>query len=344
MGILREAQKIAPESAEVSFLYAVGSTEMGEIDAALAAYADAEKRGPTALLFLRRAVLYRRLGENERALADLRQALSRELPARKVAEAHLLAGSILAERRLWSEAEPHVRQAIDLAPDNSSAHLLLAETLLGLGRASAAAECRRNLEENPMDSPARLLRAQALLEQRLDKDAADEINRASEFEGETGAVLLARGKLAAAQGLTQMAIDYLDRVGKTDPSLVEAFYFLGMRLLKSSRRSDAAVAFEKATIVDPLHAQSWLELGKIYLSAKRAEAAVRYFQRATSAAPESAEAQYQLAIAFREMGRLLEAEDAAHKAKTLGHASADGLLQSLGVRAVPSRFYSVMRE
>src|SRR6266404_2011435 len=78
--ILVEAQKVAPESAEVSFLSAVGATEIGEIDAALAAYADAEKRGPTAMLFLRRAAVYRRLGENDRALADLRLALSRELP------------------------------------------------------------------------------------------------------------------------------------------------------------------------------------------------------------------------------------------------------------------------
>jgi len=87
-----------------------------------------------------------------------------------------------------------------------------------------------------------------------------------------------------------MAIDYLDRAGKTDPGLVESFHFLGMRLLESRRRSDAAVAFE-TTIVDPLHAQSWLKLGRIYLGPKRAEAAVRYFQRATNAAPESAEAQ-----------------------------------------------------
>src|SRR5882724_1879596 len=334
--ILREAQKVAPESAEVSFLSAVGSTEIGETDTALAAYAEAEKRGPTAMLFLRRAALYRRLGENDRALIDLRQALSRELPARKAAEAHVVAGSILTERRHWGEAEPHLRQAIALDPDNSSAHLLLAEALLGLGRApDAAVECRRNLEENPIDSPARLLLARALLEQRLDKDAADEINRASQFEGESGEVLLARGKLAAAQGLTQTAIDYLDRAGKTDPSLVEAFYFLGMWLLESRRRSDAAVAFEKATILDPLHAQSWLELGKIYLSAKRAEAAVHYFERATNAAPENAEAQYQLAIAFRDTGHLAEAKDAANRAKTLGHASAEGLLESLASRARP---------
>jgi len=79
--------------------------------------------------------------------------------------------------------------------------------------------------------------------------------------------------------------------GKTDPGLVESFHFLGMRLLESSRRSDAAVAFEKTTIVDPLHAQSWLKLGRIYLGPKGAEAAFRYFQRATNAAPESAEAQ-----------------------------------------------------
>lgn len=332
--ILQEAQKLAQDKAEVSLLAAAAYTEIGEIDAALAAYANAEKRGPTALLFWGRGALYHRLGEDDRALADLRRALSMDLPARKAAQAHLLVGSILAERKRWREAESQLGHAIALDPNNSSAHLMLADTLLELGKVSeAAVECRRSLAENPKDASARLLLARALITQKRDNDAAGEITRASQLEGETGRVLLARGKLAAAQGLSRVAIDYLDRAGQADPSLVEAFYLLGMRLLESHGLSEAAVAFEKATIVDPLDSQSWLELGKIYLGAKRTEAAVRYLQRAADAAPESAEAHYQLAVALGETAHFAEAEEAAHRAKALGHPSADALLQSLAARA-----------
>lgn len=331
--ILQKAQKVAPNDAEVLLLAAAAYTETGEIDAALSAYADAEQHGPTALLYWGRGTLYHRLGDEDQALADLRRALSMDLPARKAAQAHLLIGSILNQRKRWREAEVELSRAIVLDPKISSAHLMMAEALLELGKpAEAALACRGNLAENPKDSSARLLLARAFLAQKRDTEAADEITRAAQLEGETGRVLLARGRLASAQGLSGLAIDYLERAGQTDPTQVEAFFLLGMQLLESRRLSDAAVAFEKATILDPGHAQSWLELGKIYLGAKRAEAAVGYFQKAVNAAPDSAEAHYQLAVALGDIADFTAAEQAARRAKELGHPSAEALLHSLAAR------------
>ncbi len=43
-----------------------------------------------------------------------------------------------------------------------------------------------------------------------------------------------RGKLAAAQGLTQMAIDYLDRASKTDPVLLSLFISWGCGCSKAA--------------------------------------------------------------------------------------------------------------
>jgi tetratricopeptide (TPR) repeat protein len=105
-----------------------------------------------------------------------------------------------------------------------------------------------------------------------------------------------------------------------------------MELLEARRPSEAAVDFEKATIVDPAHAKSWLELGKIYLGAKRPQGAVGYFRKAATAAPDNAEAQYQLAVALAETAQFTEAEKAARRAKALGHAGAEALLQSLASR------------
>lgn len=328
--ILQEAQKVAPNNAEVLLLAAAAYTESGEIDAALSAYADAEQHGPTVVLYWGRGTLYHRLGDDDQALADLRRALSMDLPARKAAQAHLLIGSILNQRKRWRAAEVELSRATVLDPKNSSAHLMLAEALLELGKpAEAAVACRGNLAENPKDASARLLLARAFLAQKRDTEAADEITRAAQLEGETGRVLLARGRLASAQGLSRLAIDYLERAGQTDPTQVEAFSLLGMELLDSRRLSEAAVAFEKATILDPMHAQSWLELGKIYLGAKRAEAAVGYFRKAVNAAPDSAEAHFQLAVVLGETSDFTGAEQAARRAKQLGHPSAEALLQSL---------------
>ena len=58
-------------------------------------------------------------------------------------------------------------------------------------------------------------------------------------------------------------------------------------------------------------------------------AAVAYLEKAVAAAPEDAEARYQLAVGLGRAGRRAEAEEAARKAKALGHPGADALLQSL---------------
>ncbi len=334
--VLQKALQLAPENVEALTLAAAAYTETGEIDPALAAYAEAEKYGPTALLFLGRGTLYRRLGEGALALADLRRALSMELPARKAAAAHIELASLLNEMKLHRDAEVELRRAAELDPNNAAARVMLGWTLVELGKpAEGAAECRRALEQDPSDASAQLGLARALLEQKRAADAGAQIERAAAIEGESGRVLLARGRLAAAQGMSRLAIDYLNRAGQADPSQAEAFYFLGIQLLASRRLSEAAVAFEKATIIDPAHAESWLELGKIYLEAKRSQAAVGYFQKSVTAAPDNAEAHYGLALALVQTAQFAEAEQAARRAKALGHPTADALLQSLAGRTAP---------
>jgi tetratricopeptide (TPR) repeat protein len=333
LAVLEPARKGAPENAEVLRLTGVAHAEVGEIDLALATYAEAEKRGATALLHWARGTLHRRLGDDARALADLRQALSRALPAREGSQAHVLVASILSEQRRWPEAESDLRKALALDPRSLPALVLLAETLVRSGKpADAAREARRALAAHPDDAAARLALAGAAIAQKLFDDAEVEIARAAQSEGESARVLQARGRLAAARGNVDQAIEALGRAALADPSRGEVLALLGTQYLESRRPSEAAVSFEKATIVDPRDAASWTSLGRIYLAAKRVPAAVGYFEKAVSAAPDDAEARYQLAVALQQAGRAGEAEEAARKAKALGHPAADSLLQSLATR------------
>ncbi len=330
LAILEPARKGAPENAEALRLTAVAHAELGEVEAALAAYADAEKHGPTALLYWARGTLYRRLGDDARALADLGQALSRELPAREGSQAHLVVAAMLSEHRRWPDAEAELGKALALDPGSLPARVLLAEALARSGQpADAAREARRALAGHPDDAGARLALARAALEQKQLDDADAEIARAAQSEGESARVLLARGRLAAARGRVDQAIDALGRAAQADPGRAEVFALLGMQYLESGHLSEAAVSFEKATIVDPTDAGSWTSLGRIYLGAKRAPAAVTYFEKAVSAAPDDAEARYQLALALEQTGRVTEAREAARQAKALGHPAAESLLQSL---------------
>jgi tetratricopeptide (TPR) repeat protein len=334
--ILEPARAEAPANAEVMRLTAVARTEAGEIEEALAAYAEAERLGPTSLLYWGRGLLHHRSGDDAAADADLRRALAGELSGGQAAEAHLVLAALSSQDRRWAEAEAELRRSITLDPDSVPARLLLAETLVRRGKpADAALEARRVLDRSPRDVLARLALAQACLEQKRFDDADAEIARASEIDGESARVLLARGRLAAQQGRRDAAIDDLSRAGLADPSRSETFALLGAVLLEGGRASEAAVSFEKATIVDPRDAASWMGLGRIYSSAKRIPAAVGYFEKAVSAAPEDAEARYLLASALQQAGRVGEAEDAARRAKALGHPGADALLQSLAAGKKP---------
>jgi tetratricopeptide (TPR) repeat protein len=330
LAVLDPARKTPPANAEVLRLTAVARALIGEVEEALAAYAEAQKLGPTARLYWGRGTLYRRLGEDALALADLRRSLSKGLSARDEAEAHLVIASIARQGRRWAEAEAELRRSSALDPGGVAARVLLAEALVQSGKAEEAVrEARRALADHPEAVEAWLALARAAVEARQYADATGGITRAAALEGESARVLLARGRLAAAQGARDQALDFLGRAAQADPSRAEVFDLLGSLYVENGRLSEAAVTFEKATIVDPTDAASWVSLGRIYLGAKRAPAAVKYFEKAVSVAPDDAEARYRLALALQQTGRVAEAEAAARQAKALGHAGADALLLSL---------------
>lgn len=330
LAILTEAQRIAPESPEIHQLLADAWTTLGELDHALEAYARAEQLGGNASLYLDRARIYLRLGENDRAEGDLKRALAADLPPTATADAYVLLASLRRREKDYLAAETALAQALRVEPENRPARALLCQTLLDLERAAAAEPvCRKAVEESPDESPPRLALVRALSEQGKLTEAGRELERVARHEGETVPVLLARGRLARARGQTATAIDLLARAGELDPSQADVFHELGLLLARAGRTAEAAVAFEKATIVDPTLDASWIELGKIYLAANRAPAAISYFRRALAAAPENAEAHYQLALALMKTGERAEATRESRQALALGHAEAKHLLEAL---------------
>jgi tetratricopeptide (TPR) repeat protein len=327
--ILLQAQRVLPTDPQAKGLTAVAYSEAGDVDAALAAYAEAEMYNPAAQVFLDRGTLYSRLGEDALALSDIQRALSMGLSALEEARARLLYASLLEQSGESQDAEVELRRVLALNPANAVARAVLASTLLELGKPSeAAAECMRVLAEKPNDGSARLLLALARIQQKQFADARQQIERAARVLGESGPVLLARGKLAVAQGMRRLAIDYLTRAGQVDPSEFEVFYLLGSQFLEEGKWTEAALEFEKVTILTPKHGKSWIKLGQIYLDAGRAQEAIEYFRKAVAVEPKNAEAYYQLAVGLAQTRQFAQAERAALQAETLGHAAARVLLKS----------------
>lgn len=334
LSFLKQAREIAPGNPEVLLLAGAAYSDAGDIDAALEAYALAEKHASTALLYLGRGTIYQKLGENDLAMADLRRALTLRLPPSKAVQAHTQLGSLLSAKRKYLDAETELWRATALDPQYAPAQVLLGWTLLQLARPAEAAEkSLAVLQATPDDVPARLVLARALIEQKRFDEGSAEVEKLAGTEGESARVLVLRGILSAAQGRSSSAIDFFNRAGQADSSQPEAFYLLGVQLFENHRLSEAAIAFEKATILDAAHAQSWLGLGKVYLAANHPRESVSYLKKALLGAPNSGEAHYHLAVALTQIGQLAEATQEAEQAKSLGEPAAESLLRSLASRA-----------
>ena len=141
--------------------------------------------------------------------------------------------------------------------------MLLADVLVRKGQAAEGArEAERAVAIAPEDAAGRLALARARTEQKRYVDAAAEIARAAKADGESARVLLTRARLARARGSSSEALELLARAVQADPALDEAFPLQGAWLLEAKRASEAAVAFEKATIVDPTDAPELARPGR----------------------------------------------------------------------------------
>jgi Flp pilus assembly protein TadD len=204
-------------------------------------------------------------------VADARAANGR------AADALVLLGVVLAVRGDDAGALKAVERAVRLAPDNFDAQLALGRARFGAGDdAGAVAAFRAAVALNQRDARARFFLATAL-ERAGDADGALAAYRelvalqprAAEGHLGLGVLLWKRGGAGADEGLRELA-----RALEIDPDLYEARVTLGRALVARGRAAEA----------------------------------VEHLRRAAELAPGNPEPHYQLALAYRRLGRKEEAE------------------------------------
>lgn len=332
--VLEESQTVAPSDPEILRLVALAHSERGDVDAALRAYAEAEKVAPSGELYLGRGSLYLQLNQPEAALADLQKAVVQNLPTAQAARAHLLHAAALNRLDRHQEAADSLQAGLAADPDNLDLRTVLGSTVLDLGKPDAALEqARWVLERDPGNGAALLVEGRALTAQGALQKASESLDRAAKALGDDVDLLLARARLAEAQNEAATAIKYLQQATQQDPARVRAYLQLGELYLKQNQQREAALEFEKAIIIEPGSAPSLLALGKLHLSTGDPRKAAEYLRRAVTAAPGSAEAHYQLAVAFKQIGEIKQAAEEARQAMQLGHPQAASLLRELGTLA-----------
>ncbi len=129
--------------------FAFAAVELGELEAAATALAEAERLEPSARAAYGRGLLAGARGELEAAGAAYHEALARQ----ESAEVWNALGYLELRRQHLAEAEDAFRRAIALAPDAIFGHRNLATVLFTRGDASAAAaELQRAIEIEPQAS------------------------------------------------------------------------------------------------------------------------------------------------------------------------------------------------
>ena len=256
------------------------------------------------------------LGDFEAAEDRIREALAVTDDPAETAEAEAILGSLLATGGADREAEAHLRRSLELTGDRPGVRLKLADLLVRTGRlaeavaeydrllaatpdaeaapllvrrgsvyvnlgrrAEALADFRRALAQRPDDAGLHLRYAEAL-EYFGEREAAArerETARRLTGEGEDRMALLAgEGRLAAARGDRETAVERYRAALAIDPAHAGVRFALAAVLAQSGRHEEAVAEFHRVVEAQPEHpAARRGEIASLVLAGRFGEARVR---------------------------------------------------------------------
>lgn len=192
------------------------------------------------------------------------------------------------QARFWQDPATLYRRAIEIEPNNHTAHASLADVL-----------ARRGLDAEASRQAELALRPGA--------------SRAA-----ATSALVTLGVIAQRGGRPEEALRrYADALA-IDPSLATAHYNRGRLLNSQQRHAEAATEFAAALRLAPEHARALNGLGFALLGMGRSEEAAARYRQAIAIEPDYAEAHFNLGVAMESLGRPEQAIASHREAVRLG--------------------------
>jgi tetratricopeptide (TPR) repeat protein len=199
-------------------------------------------------------------------------ALEKEFPS----DADVLYESAKLHMKAWNDV---VYRMFRKTPASYRVNQISAEIFEIQGRfADAAGEYRKAIEKNPAAINLHFRLGRALLLQSHSPDVLAEARK--EFEAEL----------------------------KLNPSDAVAVYQIAQTLLAENKSTEALPYLERATEARPDFCEALLALAKLRMDAKRYDDAIRLLERAIQVQPANESAHYQLMLAYRNAGRVADAQ------------------------------------
>jgi Flp pilus assembly protein TadD len=221
------------------------------------------------------------------------------------ADTLVLVGIILAVKGDNAGSLAALTRAVEIAPGNFDAQLALGRALYGAGDPPGAARAfRAAVALRPTDTETRFFLCTAL------EKAGDDV-----------------GALAAYRELIAVA-----------PNVAKGHLGLGVLLVKQGGAAEngGIRELQKALALDDKLYEGHVTLGRALIRARRETESIEHLKRAAELAPDNPEPHYQLAIAYRRLGRREEADIESAIVERI-HQSRRGAQTSKAEESAPPR-------
>ena len=324
-------RRLEPQEFEWAYLLAVTRSDLGQTDAALAAFESAAAMRPNDLpTAIRRADLLDLSGERSGAADALRRALQR---APDSAAVHYRLGRLYSAQADGSAIQ-HFQAALATEPDYREAIYALAQELRLVGRGAEAeqqleryesvpAALRRHYADPLIDAMDTIRSASA---QQVFNDA-QALQNTGDWEGASALygsaleidpnyaqahvnLIVVYGQLARHDEVAE----HYRRAVSLNPSIAEAHYNYGVSRHLAADYQEAVAAFRQALAINSQDANAHNNLANALEQSQQDAEAAKHYQLAVNHDPSHPQANYHLGRRLAERGRYREALPLLHKA------------------------------
>jgi tetratricopeptide (TPR) repeat protein len=294
---------------------AAAQLNLGEGDRAVADYTAALKPAAhnsrqTAGILQNRAIAYQNLGQTDLALADLDAALKLYPKGPQAIEIMIGMAAIYDRSGRTDQAVETYSAVIKLEPTDYRAWLGRAYAEAGKGdQAAAEADARRVLELDPDSTLAHKLIASLLIAEGRGKEAIPDAEAAVKADSRDALALKLRADAGLASGARDEAIADYSRVITLDPKLVSAFNNRGAAYLGEGDFKAAIADFDTVIGMDASQTSAWLNRGLARQALGDEAGAMADFGRAIAVDPKNGDAFRHRAFLEQKSGEHAQAAD-----------------------------------
>ncbi|MEM7375266.1 MAG: tetratricopeptide repeat protein [Bacteroidota bacterium] len=260
-------------------------TKRSEWEQALEAYSEVLKQQRSANAFHKRAYVYQRMGQIDKALTDLNRAVD----LRPTLEtAWFDRGLIHQAAQRYDQALADFDQVLRLQPGNSKAFCRKGEVWVAKGDSdSARHHFSLAMQMDPNDAEPYYQRSLLLLSEDNVQEALKDVEIALRKDPSRAESFLTRGRIHLKTGNKNNALKDFNRTIDLNPLLSLGYAYRGETHISLGNLRKAQADFEQAIAQGSLRPEAYIGLGDIYLERQNFEKALEKYDVAVQIAPQS---------------------------------------------------------